>query len=654
MHNAPFSLCLACLLLASFSRAEEHAVTSPSGRIDARIDVGDAIRISISLNDRLILEPSLVGMNLDGGRSLGASARVANVSTTRTDNAVEQVITRKQSELRERYNGLILVFEDGYSLEARAYDDGVAYRFASEFDGVVEVIDETVALQFPSGTNSFFPEEESMISHNERLYPYVDLEELDERRFCSLPVMMDVPEVGKLLFTEADLFDYPAMYLEGGDGASLSSRFPRYVLESKPTLIGPDRNVEIVKEADYIAKTEGSRTFPWRVFVVGEDDMVFLESELVYLLSRPLEIEDPSWIKPGRVAWDWYNANNIYGVDFESGINNDTYKFYIDFASRYGIEYVILDEGWSKTTLNLFEPNPDIDVVELVEYGAVKGVKIILWSLWKPMEESAPELLELYKNWGVAGVKIDFMQRSDQYMVQFYERIAREAAKHKLIVDYHGSFKPAGLRRALPNIISYEGVKGAENNKWSADITPEHNVTIPFIRMVAGPMDYTPGALSNANPRSFAINHFRPMSLGTRAHVVAKYVVFESALQMLCDAPSRYLKEKETVEYIVRIPSIWDETKALAGEVGDYVAIARRKGSVWYVGAMTGQNARKLAIELSFLPKGEYMAEIFQDGANAKHFAEDYKRTETTVTPGDTLVADMAPGGGWTAIFTAN
>jgi alpha-glucosidase len=318
-----------------------------------------------------------------------------------------------------------------------------------------------------------------------------------------------------------------------------------------------------MKEADFIAKTSGKRVYPWRVFIISDDDRTFVESNLTFQLSKPSVLKNTTWIRPGRVAWDWYNANNIYGVDFKSGLNSSTYKYYIDFAAANGIEYVILDEGWTKSTTEILDFNPDIDVPELIRYGKEKGVEIILWALWKPLDANLAQILETYKSWGVKGIKVDFMQRSDQYMVNSYERIAKECARLELLVDFHGAFKPSGLRRTYPNVINYEGVKGSENNKWSKDITPDYNVTIPFIRMAAGPMDYTPGVMSNRQYTNYVVSFERPMSQGTRAHQVAMYVVYEAPLQMLCESPSRYYKEQETVDFIVKIPTTWDETIVL-------------------------------------------------------------------------------------------
>jgi len=348
------------------------------------------------------------------------------------------------------------------------------------------------------------------------------------------------------------------------------------------------------------------------------------------------------------VAWDWWNANNIYGVDFRAGVNTLTYKYYIDFAARYGIEYIILDEGWYPLG-NLLVNAPDMDVDELFRYGKEKGVGIVLWVTWKTLEDQLEPALERFTKWGAAGIKVDFMQRDDQWMVNYYEKVAREAAKRHMLVDFHGAYKPTGLIRTYPNVITSEGVKGLENSKWSKDVTPEHDVTLPFIRMLAGPMDYTPGAMLNAQDKDFAASFNRPMSQGTRCHQLAMYVVYESPLQMLADNPSNYLREPECMEFLAGVPAVWDQTKALDAKVGDYVLVARRHGKDWYVGAMTDWTARTLTADLSFLGAGSYEAQIYQDGVNADRYAGDYKKTTRTVTAKDKIEVKLAPGGGWAA-----
>ncbi len=649
--NSRYLSLLAGLLGGALLSAQSYEVTSPDGKLRVDIDTEDGVRWSLHLDGVPVLEPSRIRLEISG-EALGAGSDVIEAVQTEVDETLQPVVRQKSAHIRDHYRQLSLQFEGDYALDIRAYDDGAAYRWRTRFEGAIEVTNETVELRFPAGTTSLFPEEESMISHNERQYIPLSLEDLDASRFASLPVMMTTPGGPRVLFSEADLFDFPAMYVRGGEGASLEGIFPPKVLEVVPAEDGPDRNEIIVESADHIAATRGDRTFPWRLCVVGTDDRVFLETQLVYQLSRPLEIEDPSWIRPGRIAWDWYNANQIWGVDFEAGINTETYQYYIDFAAEHGLEYVILDEGWSISTTDVSAPNPEMDVKGLIEYGRERGVGIILWSLWGPVDREAEELFSLYQKWGAKGVKLDFMQRSDQAMVNFYTRAAKVAAKHELLVDFHGSFKPAGLRRAFPNVLSYEGVMGNENNKWSSDLTPRHNVTIPFIRMAVGPMDYTPGALVNTIPENHRISHFRPMGIGTRAHEVAKFVVFESPLQMLCDSPSRYRAERETTEFIVRIPSVWDQTIPLPSEIGEYVAIARRSGHQWFIGVMTNEEGRSLPVDFAFLPEGEYALEIFSDGANAHRYAEDYKCSRETIRSGETREVKLAPGGGWTGILT--
>jgi alpha-glucosidase len=506
-------------------------------------------------------------------------------------------------------------------------------------------------MNFSQDVTSYFPEEESFISHNERHYVKEKAKDISSSHFCSLPVLFQDPTGVNILFTEADLYDYPCMFLFGSGQNTLKAGFPKQVLDiTVPE--GADRSEIISKEADCIATVAGTRNFPWRLFYITEKLGDMIENDLVYQLSRPLVLDNTKWIKPGKVSWDWWNANNIYGVDFKAGINTDTYKYYIDFASKFGLQYIILDEGWSKTTTNVLESNSDINIEELVGYGKEKGVGVILWMLWKPLDKDMGNILDQFSKWGVKGIKVDFMQRSDQYMVNYYERVAKEAAKRHLLVDFHGAFKPSGLHRAYPNVLSYEGVKGMENDKWSKEVTPEHDVTLPFTRMVAGPMDFTPGAMLNAQPKDFYPCFDRPMSMGTRCHQIAMYMVYESPLQMMADSPSNYYKESESAEFISRIPTTWDETKVLDAKVGEYIVIARKNGNKWYIGAMTNETEREFQIDLSFLSKGEHQAEIMQDGVNAYKNAVDYKKVKTTFNSKDKVKINLAPGGGWAAIVS--
>ncbi|MEL6537097.1 MAG: glycoside hydrolase family 97 protein, partial [Bacteroidota bacterium] len=602
---------LGLLLLCSGSMySQTYEVASPDGRIEVTVQVDETVSWSVTLAGKEIIPQATIGMDFSEGPDMGMAPKVRRNSMTFVEETVVAGLPHKDASMPNVYYQLELGFRGKYGLRFRVYDEGVAYQWIDENTIARQVMGEQLSFTLPGSTRSLFPQEESMYSHYERSYLDKAIEELQPEDFCSLPVLFSTPQ-GKVLFTETALHDYPGMFIRGNGNTTLDAQHPGVVLEVIGLPKEPDRGEIITQEAEYIAEAYGAREYPWRVFVITQDDRTLVETNLTYLLAKPQQIEDTDWIKPGKVAWDWYNANNIWGVDFESGLNTATYKYFIDFAAAQGIEYVILDEGWSKTTEDITDFNPDMDVPELIRYGKEKGVGIILWVLWKPLNKNLEGILQTYQDWGAVGVKVDFMQRTDQYVVNYYERVAAEAAKHKLLVDFHGAFKPSGLRRAYPNLVTYEGLKGNEHNKWSEDITPEHTLTLPFTRMVAGPMDFTPGAMANRHAVNFGVSFERPMSLGTRAHQVAMYVVFESPLQMLCESPTRYYQEQETVGYITQIPTVWDETRVLEAAVGDYLVLARRRADAWYLGAMTDSTAREFTLDLSFLPAGEYTLEYF-------------------------------------------
>lgn len=636
----------------SWLNAQNYELTSIDNNIRLSINTTTKVTWSVWYKNTLIIDQSEIAMNINQNQVLGREPKVARKTEVMKDEIIIPVVAQKSSRIRDQYKQISLFFRGNYAIEFRVYNEGVAYRFVTSFKDEITVNSEILNLNFIANTTSLFPEEESLVSHYERLYIPSKLDTISEAKFCSLPVLINAGNAARIVFTEADLHDYPGMFLYGTKGNALKAGFPRYVLEAKPMPGAEDRNEIIAQTAEYIAKTSGTRSFPWRVCIISDDDRKLIESNLVYQLARPSKIEKTDWIKPGKVAWDWYNANNIYGVDFKAGINTATYKYYIDFASANELDYIILDEGWTKTSTNILESNADIDVHELIRYGESKNVGVILWMLWKPLDQNLSEILKTYSSWGVKGVKVDFMQRADQYMVNYYERVAAEAAKYNLLADFHGAFKPTGLSRTYPNVISYEGVKGNENNKWSADVSPEHTVTLPFTRMIAGPMDFTPGAMVNAQADNYRSIFNRPMSLGTRCHQVAMYVVYESPLQMLCDAPSTYYREKETTEFISKIPTVWDETIVLHAKVSDYVVIARRNGEAWYIGAMTDWTPRDLEIDFSFLPEGKYTIEFMRDGINAGRYAQDYKKETGSVERSTKMTIKLSTGGGWAAILT--
>ena len=627
---------------------KNYETLSPDNSIKLIVSIEKNIQYSVMVDGENILKLSPISMTLGNSQVLGLNPKVSDVINKSVDEEIIPVVKEKFSVIRDNYNELTIYLEENYYVIFRVYNNGVAYRFTTSLSRMIEVVSEEAVFNFAGGNSVYYPEEKSFFSHNERVYLHMQLDTMATKRLASLPVLVET-EGPKVLIAESALKDYPGMWVVSSGNNSLSATFPKYALEDElPS--NSDRNVPVTKSADFIAKTKGNRSFPWRILAIAKNDADLITNQLVYQLAEELQIKDTDWIKPGMVAWDWWNYNNVYGVDFKAGVNTETYKYYIDFASRFGLQYIILDEGWYKLG-NLMEVVPDIDIEELIAYGKKKNVGIILWVVWKTLDDQLEIALDQFEQWGVAGIKVDFMQRDDQEIVNYYWTIAAETAKRKMLVDFHGAYKPSGLRRTYPNVISREGVKGLENNKWSKDITPTHNLTLPFTRMVTGPMDYTPGSMLNAQPKMYRIIRNRPMSMGTRVHQIAMYVIYESPLQMLADSPSNYLSELESTEFISKIPTVWDDTKVLKAKVGEYLIIARKNGSNWYIGAMTNEDAREFTIDFSFLSDGEYSVDIMKDGINADRYAGDYSKETRTISKSNSLKIKLAPGGGWSAIL---
>lgn len=631
--------------VAVSQEVEPYRVTSPDGRVEIAVWTGIQLTYRVAMDGRVLVERSPISLRLEDGSVVGPGAEVIDERWADFDVWLEPVVREKAATIRDRYASLALDFENGWGLDLRAYDDGVAYRFRAGVEGSVTVAAEEFSVLFAGDPTLWFPTEESFLTHSERLYERLPSSAVAAGQMASVPVLVGWEDGPKIAITESDLRAYPGLWVEGTGRAALRGVLPAYPAEVEQV---NDRTVRVVSREDFLARTSGPRTFPWRVFVVADEDADLVRSTMVWRLASPLRLADPSWIRPGQVAWDWWNALNLTGIDFKAGLNTDTYRYFIDFAADQGIEYVILDEGWSNPA-DLWDLNPDIDLEELFAHAAERGVGLIPWVVWKSLDDRLDDALDRFEAWGAVGIKVDFMQRDDQPMVEYYWRIAEAAAQRHLLVDYHGAYKPAGLRRAWPNVVTREGVRGLEHVKWSAYPTPEHDLTLPFIRMLAGPMDYTPGAMLNATEAQFKPVFDRPMSLGTRVHQMAMYVVFESPLQMLADSPSHYLREPECTGFIVEVPTVWDETRVLAARVGDYLAVARRSGDVWYIGAMTDWDARTLSLDVSFLGDGAWSAVRFMDGVNADRDPQDYARVVSDMERPDTLVVQLAPGGGWVA-----
>ena len=651
-HLPPLALLRLLLLLlllptsAGAQRARSYTVRSPDGVTEVTVDVGDRVAYSVTRKGAAVLASSPISLTLDAERTIGVRAAVRSESRRQVRDSVHPVAPVKRAVVPDRFDELRLRFGD-HDLEFRAYDEGVAYRWVLAVGDSVTVRAEQATFAVAGRTEAIVGVDTTFMTHQEPVYRRIRLDTLRDGRHALLPALVTIQGGPRIAITESQLEDYPGMYLVARDGGGVMGTFPRAALEERAR---NDRDVPVTRRADYLARTSGRRALPWRVVMIADDDRQLLLNQMVYLLAAPSRLADVSWIRPGKVAWDWYNNLNLRGVGFRAGVNDDTYRYFIDFAAKHGIPYIILDEGWYKLG-DLMTQAPGIDVAALVRYGASKNVGIILWATWSTLDAQMKPALDQFQRWGVKGIKVDFMQRDDQKVVNYYYRIAREAAARQLLVDYHGAHKPAGLDRTWPNVLTFEGVHGLENNKWADDVTPTHNVTLPFTRMLAGPMDYTPGAMLNAPPRNFRAIFDRPMSIGTRVHQLAMYVVFESPLQMLADSPSEYEREPEAMEWLRAVPVVWDETRALDGAVGSHVLMARRRGTEWYVGGMTNDSARTLTLDLSFLGAGRWTMDAWSDGINADRNAMDFRKETRTVSAGDQLTLNLAPGGGWAGRF---
>ncbi len=640
------------LILLTFNSLQAQSLLSPGGALRIQIQTSPALSWQLFLRDEPLTQPAPLSLTVEGMEVLGNNPVVLKSETQSIQRNARPDVRQKSATIPESFNELTLTFKGDWGVVFRAYDEGIAYRFFTTFQKEQVFVTEEVCAFRPAGCKSYyFPEEEGFYSHNERVFQPTAPTDLDETKLASLPLLAVMENDVKILVTETDLQDYPGLWMRGAveKNGNLNGVLPYF---PKTTVRTSNRDIQPVDRDYYLAKTKGTRSYPWRLFLVAEKDVQLLNNQMSWLLAEPSRLNNTAWIKPGKVSWDWWNALNLQGVDFRTGVNTETYKYFVDFAAENGLEYVILDEGWSDTGNLLL--NGAVDMDALAAYAKSKKVGLILWTTWVAIDLGFYQILPYLKKWDIKGLKIDFMQRDDQEMVQFYWRMAEQCARHGLLVDYHGAHKPAGLQRTWPNVISFEGVFGLENCKWDTRkrIDPEHDVTIPFTRQVAGPMDYTPGAMLNYQKNDWSPSFNRPASMGTRCHELAKYIVFESPLQMLSDSPTNYRKEPECLQFLSKVPSVWDKTVPVAGQIGDYVIMARQAANgLWYLGAMGDWTGWNLKIDSKFLPAGEYEMEVFEDGLNADRNAQDYKRSVRRIKSGNVLELGLAKGGGYVAVF---
>jgi len=625
-------------MMGGSAMAKDYTVTSPNGKNVATVD--DSLSITVSHSGKTVVTVK-ARQNFVGNKKLAETKHIS-----------ETIVTPfyRQSEIRTEGNQMDLKLSDGFGLQVRACDEGVAYRFYTTNKKITIIENEMADFVFPDDSKAWLAystnDEKPFAMAFQNTYHETLLSETKDK-YIFLPATIESGNV-KVTILESDLRAYPGMFLKA-EGNHLKAAFAKY---PKKMAYYKWRGMSYVEETEnYIAKSAGARTYPWRVMAITEKDTEMPVNNLVYALATPNQIGDTSWIKPGKVAWDWWNDWNLKGVDFEAGINTRTYQYYIDFAAKNGIPYIVLDEGWYDSSKgDIMNPIPEVDLQGLIDYGREKGVSIVLWTVFNVLDEHLNEACDKYTKMGIKGWKIDFLDRNDQTAVEMAERIAKTCAQYKLFVDYHGYFAPTGMNRTYPNILNYEGVFGMEEARWAKKDTdmPKYDVTFPFIRMMAGNVDFTPGALRNGTKENWVECYQNPVSMGTRCHQLACYVIQDSPFTMLCDAPTNYEREQECVDMITSIPDTWDETKILQGIIGCYIVSARRNSSDWYVGGQTNWEEREVVLSLDFLSPGEtYLATIVTDGINANHNAEDYHVATKTLTSHDKLVIKLASGGGF-------
>ena len=655
-NNKKLYLAILSLLLlignASFAAKEKkYVLSSPDGTLKVEISAGNELAYQVMHGNDTILSHSNIGLVLENGTIVGKTPRITGERRRKIKDNIESPFYRFK-EFVATGNELDLKLKGGFGIIFRAYNEGVAYRFYTTQSSDIIIKEEQAEFNFKEDYTAYLPyttnDKKPMAMAYQNVYDITPLSKA-QPKLAFLPVTVDCGSV-KLTLLESDLEAYPGMFVQSQQGKyGLKGVFAPYPAK---TDFYPWRKQEYVTETtDFISRSRGSRSYPWRVLAITEKDTDMPVNNLVYALASPNRIGDTSWIKTGKVAWDWWNDWNLKGVPFKAGINMDTYKYYIDFASRNGLEFIVLDEGWyDPKSGDMLTVIPELDLTELIAYGKSKGVEIVLWTVFNVLDSQLEAACKKYADMGIKGFKVDFLDRDDQTAVEMVYRIAEMTARYKLTLDLHGIYKPTGINRTYPHIINFESVFGMEEVKWT-DIKnnmPLYDVTFPYIRMMAGPVDYTPGAMRNATKADWRAMYYTPASMGTRCHQLAAYIVHDSPFTMLCDAPTNYLNEQECVDFIASLPVEVDSTFIASGELGKYIVTVRKKDVNWYIGGMTNWDERDVQLDFSFLPEGmSYTAVLFKDGVNANKQAEDYRKETIRIDKDSRLTLHLASGGGF-------
>ena len=643
-----YIICFFIALVTSCGKGSKEQIStrSPDGRLELIVNMKDSLSYAVKYDGKTIVNPSIIGLQLKGNY-LGHNSMVNNIVTNNVNETLKPVYG-KFAELSNHYNETIVQFDDNYSLVLRAYDEGVAYRFVTDLDGDIIVDNELFNIEVNPSSRVIYQETDNYTAWELMHVEYESTEAIMEGKRAITPVIFTTPEKLNIVVAESDIRSYPGMYLQK-KGNGFTSDFAHY---PDSTALGSWGFVDVVQRTrNHIAELSGKHNFPWRMIIVADDDKKLLTNELTYKLATPQAIDDVSWIKPGKAAWEWWHDAMLPDADIQSGMDNRNtalYKHYIDFAAEYGLEYLMIDAGWSDI-FDLSKVNPKVDIQEVINYGKEKNVGVFLWCVAMALtDETTDKYMKMISDWGAVGLKVDFFDRDDQLAMDWYENIARVAAEHKLMINFHGCSKPTGLHRMYPNIVNYEAVRGGECHKWDLTANPKHHVTFPFNRMLGGSIDYTPGAMRNTSPQLFRpLDPGMPSAQGTRAHELAMFVVYDQYFAMLCDSPSEYRKDNETMKFLSKVPVSFDNTKILGAKIGEYILTAKKKGEEWYVGGMTNWTARNMSIDFSFLDtKQKYKMDVYRDAPESNLWAAKYVVETIDVDASTIMDFPLAQGGG--------
>ncbi len=634
MHNGNtmkrISILTALIFTTDLLFGQSYTLKSPNGILVANIDLKDRLTYSLSCNGNAIVEASGIAMRTSAFAESDFLGK--HTATFNSKNQAVKLLWGTTKEIDENFNQLKLNYSNGLSVEFRCYNEGFAWRVVSAFDREVIVYNETSEFNIPNSATVYFPEVKGFLTPFEVNYLPKSMQTIADGTLGLTPFMYKTPSGELVVISESNLFEYPGMFIRKDAGNSVKAVFPLYPKKEKQELPGrlhlvkwPQISRMVVKKTEnYIAKSNGNRSYPWRVVMVAQNDAEILQNSLVYLLADEPKM-DYGWVKPGKVVWDWYHNWNLQGVEFKPGINTQTYKYMVDFAANNGIEYINIDDGWAKLW-DFKKVNPNLNLKEVIDYANSKGVKVFIWAMWNTIDKDFTANLDMFSKLGVAGIKVDFFDRADQRIVDFVNKLADECAKRNLLLNLHGMYKPTGINRTFPNIVNIEGVLGLEYNKFSDKCTPVHNLTIPFVRNVVGPMDYTPGSMRHVTPEQFVKSWENPHSMTTRAQQMAMYIVYHGGVQMLADSPTLYQKDSIAQNFLSGVPVTWDKTIALEGKVGESIAVARKHGDKWYIGCMTANHEHDFNLNLNLLDDREYKMTIIAEGNSDDELVLSSKR----------------------------